>query len=84
MENYIRCVGDKGGPAHKIQIDGLYQEMVKLATRFGGIDKKWVWEMTVPLKDNRKIMNMSRNSENYNLMNFRKTETIGSFKCTDT
>lgn len=54
--------------------------MVKLITRFSGVDKKWIHEMTVPLKENKRF----KNSENFNMMNFKKTETIGSFKCTDT
>lgn len=53
---------EKGGIAHKIQVENIYQELVKLVSRFSGVDKKWVWEMTVPLKENRKMMNMSRNS----------------------
>lgn len=57
--------------------------MIKLIKRFSGIDKNWVMEMsTVPLRECKN--GNYNNTQNINLMNFKKTETVGSFKCTDT
>lgn len=57
--------------------------MTRLIKRFSGIDKSWVIEMsTVPLRESKNTN--FNNTENINLMNFKKTETVGSFKCTDT
>ncbi len=43
MNNYIKNTVEKAGVAHKIQIQNLYNEIVKLISRFSGIDKKWVY-----------------------------------------
>lgn len=60
---------DSNIPPHNILMNNLHQEIIKLISRFTGLDKKATLELTLPLKDHKKL----HNNENVNLMNFKKT-----------
>lgn len=78
MRGFIEKMGKPKRTAHRIQIENIHSEMVKLVNRLQQLEKG----------DLRHIANFHRSSkvltENVNLMNIHhQQDTIGSFKCTD-
>lgn len=66
VESYIKKTVNKYGDSHQIQIENLYNELLKLVQRFTGMEKNGIKDMTIPLKSHGAL------SENINWWNLQK------------
>lgn len=77
IKDYIHTIEGKGRTPHRIQIENIHSELLKLIQRFTGLEKDDITRI-FPQKNHQKAL-----SENRNILNIRNPDTICSFKCTD-